>query len=609
MDKWGKSMVCIIIFLSFISTILNAQVIESEQDSVRVIQPEKQGKKKERLNFRSFFRDKTMESTPNIIGYRKLTQVPYENYEGKIIREIKVLTLDPFDYSLEGESEESINFLLKTGNCLHIKSKKNTIRNSLLFRESQPFDSLSVKESERLIRSLPYTREVAIVIQPILEQSDSVDVWVYELDRWSIVPRYSSSELRAEIGLRETNLLGLGHGFTGLYNRYKTDGDDNFSAYYFIPNILSTYIHSTLMLGTDIFKNKTRSIALERPFFSPLAQWAGGVNFTQVLRDNPAYAIDSLFELRTFNMNTQDIWAGWSFRMHKKGHKNERITRFISNVRFLNIRYSGKSIEPYDSLGIHANEQLYMATIGITKRAFRRDKFIFDYGITEDVPIGSLISFTGGYQSKNNQNRLYLGSRISYGNYFEMGYFSSSIEFGSFFNQSKPEQSAISFDMNYFSGLITISTWKFRQFVKMETTIGVNRFAYEKLSFDEFYPPSSYNNFTLLGNNNMYFTFQSQFYAPYKFLGFRFAPFFIYSIGMIGQQENMIFDNRFYSQIGAGILINNLNLVFNAFQVSIAFYPIMPNHSSRVFALNPFRTSNIGFSDFQIGKPSIIKFE
>lgn len=609
MDKWCHLVVYIATVGAFFSSELYAQIDEAEKDSVHVIQPEKQGKKKERLNFRSFFKDKTMEVTPNTIGYRKLTEMPYENYEGKIIREIKVLTLDPFDYSLEGESEESINFVLKTGNRLHIQSREKTIRNFLLFNEKEAFDSLLVKESERLIRSQSYTREVAIVIQPIPGQSDSVDVMVYELDRWSIMPRYSTSELKTEWGLRETNLVGTGHEFSAIYNRYKADGDDNFSAFYFIPNLHNTYINSTLKFGTDAFKNKTRSVAFERPFFSPLTQWAGGVNFTQISRDDPTYANDSLFELRTFKMNTQDFWAGHSFRVHKKGHKNERITRLITNVRFLNNRYPEKSIEPYDSLGIHTNEQFYMTTIGITKRNFRRGKFIFDYGITEDVPIGSLISITGGHQTKNNQGRLYLGSRVSYGNYFEIGYFSTNLEVGSFFNQTKREQAAVSFDMNYFTGLIPLGNWKFRQFVKMETTIGVNRFAYEKLSFGEFYSPSSYNNFTLLGTNNLYFTLQSQFYTPYELLGFRFAPFFVYSIGMIGQQENQLFDNRFYSKLGVGILINNLNLVFNTFQVSLAFYPVMPDNNINVFGFNPFRTNNIGFGDFEIGKPSVIEFE
>lgn len=609
MGKWSKWMVCMAIILSCISNTFHAQIVESKQDSTQVIQAEKQGEKKKGLIFSGFLRDKKMQDTSKTIGHRKLTQKPYKNYEDKIIREIKVTTLDPFDYTLAGENKDSVNFILRTGNTLHIKSREKMIRNFLLFKENEPFDSLSAQESERLIRSQTYTREVAIVIQPISGQSDSVDVLVYELDRWSTMPHFSSSELRREGGLRENNVLGLGHEFSGIYNRYKADGDDNFTASYFIPNIHNTYINSTLEFGTDEFKNKTRSVAFERPYFSPLTKWAGGVEFTRISRDDPTYANDSLFELSTFKMNKQDFWVGKSFRVHRKGHKNERITRLITNARFLNIQYPEKSAEPFDSLGIHTNEQFYMTTIGITKRQFRRGKYIFDYGVTEDVPIGSLISFTGGYQNKNNQGRLYLGSRLSYGNYFEIGYFSTNLELGSFFNDSKREQAAISFDLNYFTSLIMLGNWKFRQFVKMESTFGVDRFAYEKLSFREFYAPSSYNDFTLLGTNNMYFTFQSQFYAPYNLLGFRFAPFFTYSIGMIGQQENKIFDNRFYSQIGVGVLINNLNLVFNTFQLSIAFYPVLPNSNTNVFGLNPLRTSNIGFSDFQVGRPSVVEFE
>ncbi len=84
---------------------------------------------------------------------RKLVQKPYSSFEGKIIRNIKITTLDPFGYSIGDTIVASQNFLSRTGNRFHIKTRQSTIRNLLLIHENQIFDSLLVKESERLVRS------------------------------------------------------------------------------------------------------------------------------------------------------------------------------------------------------------------------------------------------------------------------------------------------------------------------------------------------------------------------------------------------------------------------------------------------------------------------
>jgi hypothetical protein len=601
----------LMIFVLFLHNVsVFAQVIVAEKDSVRVIEPTeyKDGLKKGRLNFRSFSRDRSQQATPFIKGYRKLIQKPYDDYNGKIIRNITIKTLDPFDYSISGESEERINIFLRAGNSLHIQTRESVIRGFLLFYENEPFDSLLVKESERLIRRQSYTRDAAFVVKPIDNENDSVDILIYELDRWSIAPALAWSKERFEIGLIEKNLLGLGHASLNTFSRYSEQGDLNFYSEYFVPNISNTYINAEVKYGADEFKNFTRSISFERPFFSPVAKWAGGINFTEQKRSNPKFANDTLFELSTYRLHSQNFWAGRSFRIHRKGHANERVTRLIGAVRFYNLNYVEKSFESFDTLGLFSNEELSLATIGISKRNYLRDKFIFEYGITEDVPIGGAISFTGGYQFRNALSRYYVGTRLSFGGYFRLGYLGANLEYGTFFRQTRAEQGALAFNVNYFSGLVEFGKWKFRQFLKTQITIGLSRNANEQLTLNDFYVPSAYTSFTLAGKSRVLLTFQSQFYAPYRIVGFRIAPFFIYSVGMVGQQQSTFFDNPFYSQFGLGFLVNNLNLVFNTFQVSIAFYPLMPDNTRNVFGVNPFKSTDFGFEGFDIGMPTPVGF-
>jgi len=78
---------------------------------------------------------------------------------------------------------------------------------------------------------------------------------------------------------------------------------------------------------------------------------------------------------------------------------------------------------------------------------------------------------------------------------------------------------------------------------------------------------------------------------------------------MLGDSSSGTGISKLYSQIGLGLLIKNENLVLNAFQISIAFYPSIPGKDHNVLKTNSFRTNDLGFRDFEIGKPGIVTFQ
>jgi hypothetical protein len=121
-------------------------------------------------------------------GYRKLIQKPYSTFEGKIVRNIEIITLDPFGFSATDTTATRQTVLTKAGNSMHIKTQLITIRNLLLIHKNQPFNSFLVKESERLIRSQKYVHEVYFYVIATGKKSDSVDIFIRELDKWSIIP-------------------------------------------------------------------------------------------------------------------------------------------------------------------------------------------------------------------------------------------------------------------------------------------------------------------------------------------------------------------------------------------------------------------------------------
>jgi hypothetical protein len=259
-------------------------------------------------------------------------------------------------------------------------------------------------------------------------------------------------------------------------------------------------------------------------------------------------------------------------------------------------------------LQIYSNEDFYLAGIGISTRKYVQDTYIFKYGTIEDVPVGKVIELTGGYQLRNSSWRPYLGMRFSFGNYNEWGYLSTNIEYGTFFRSSHAEQSVINFGLNYFTGLFEIGKWRFRQFVKPQVTIGINRFSYDTLTLNYGRGIIGFNSVGLVGTNRLLFTLQTQSYAPWNLIGFHFGPFLVYSAGMLGDAISGFKNRTLYSQIGFGVLIKNENLVFGTFQVSLSFFPMIPGNGQNIFKMNSFSSNDFGFRDFEIGEPSQVLY-
>jgi hypothetical protein len=541
-------------------------------------------------------------------GYKELTQKPYRAFEGKIVRHIVIETLDPFSYSIADTINVSSSLLSKTGNKFHIKTRKTTIKNLLLIKQNQSFDSLLVEESERLVRSQQYITDVSFFTKATALNSDSVDIYILVLDNWSIIPSGSLNATRMGLTLNDKNFLGFGHDFKNSYTWHHQTNDHAFNFRYFVPNIRNTFINSTIYYGTDEFGNSVRSFAVDRPFFSPFAKWAAGVNLSHHYKNDFWYLNNLVLAYHNIRFYSQDYWAGNAIQIFKGNTEQKRTTNLVSAVRFLQVRYQEKPNQEIDSLRQFANEDFIMASVGVTTRKYIRDKYIFMFGVTEDVPIGKAYSVTGGYQKRDQTNRFYLSARFSYGQYYSWGYLSSNLEYGTFLNSMNSEQAVINAGLTYFTGLIEIGKWKFRQFVKPEVTIGINRFLYDSLTLNKGYGMDGFNSTTLSGNSRMLFTFQTQSYAPWNFIGFRFGPFLSYSIGMLGDINSGFTDSKVFSHIGIGILIKNANLIINTFQLSISYYPTIPGVGYNVIKFNSLKSTNLGFRDFKVGKPAIISY-
>ncbi len=315
-----------------------------------------------------------------------------QNYEGKIIRNINIVTLDPFGYSITDTAAKPKNWGERTGNRLHLKTKKIAIYNLLLFKRNSVYDTYKVQESERLIRAQRYVTAVRITNELASPASDSVDVTIRVLDSWSTIPRFSISSSRVSVGFKEKDFFGSGQQLEYRFTNRFDDGANGNDITYTVPNIKNTYISTILHYNMDLDNNYTKSIDIERDFYSPLTKWAGGVFVGQNFRKDTLQAPDQSFAFQTFKNNFQDVWVGKATKVYEDD--NEAITNLITSARFLNLDYTESPDSLYDPTHFYSDEKLLLMGVGLNRRKFIKDSYIFRNGQIEDVPIGRIYGVT-----------------------------------------------------------------------------------------------------------------------------------------------------------------------------------------------------------------------
>ncbi|MFO7672853.1 MAG: hypothetical protein R6V74_04015 [Lutibacter sp.] len=558
---------------------------------------------------------------------KKLKKKSRKNFEGKIIRDINIQTLDPFGFSISDTTKKARNWIEKSGNSLHITTRKLAIKNLLLFRKNKPLDTLLVSESERLIRLQKYVRDVNITLELATQNSDSIDVFIRVLDTWSSIPKGSVSSSKTSLGLQERNFLGTGHEFYNRFSKRFDDGKNAYSMKYEIPNIKNSFIKTTAIYHTELNDHYGKSLNVERTFYSPFTRWAGGVYIDEQFRIDSLQNSQLQYSNQNLKYRSQDLWGGISIPIFKDKITRHSANNLVYSARLLNVQFKESPTFEYDSINFYSGETFYLTGIGISSRQFVEDQYLYNYGIIENVPVGRIFGITGGYQLKNNQKRLYLGARASFGNYHNWGYLSTNFEYGTFFNDSKTEQSAFSFQVNYFTNLVELGKkWKMRQFIKPQIIIGNNRLnsVGDYLALNENVPfqgtygaglrgdnGAGINGFdsAIFGTKKIVLSLQTQLYSPWNIIGFRINPFFNYTAAMLGNENIGFTKSRLFSSIGIGVLINNDYLVFNSFQFSVSFYPNIPGQGDNIFKTNSFGTTDFGLQDFDFGKPRTVIYK
>ncbi len=534
---------------------------------------------------------------------------PNLKFKGKIIRKITIVVLDPFGYYVNDTSKKNANLLQKLGNKYHVTTHRRIIRNLLLFKPNDTLDLIKISESERLIRGIGYVNDARIYIEKDNSpNSDSVDVKVVAQDRWALDAPVSGGTTGGHVTLRDRNIFGSGQRFE-QYVSYNLDRDYEFTGRHTIANISNTFISSTIFytLTQDITQT---GISLDRPFYSGLAKWAGGISGTKTWTTfKYVDTIEKVTKWFPLEYYSTDIWIGRNINTNTGKHINRRLNNIVLAYRYAETHYQQRPSFAIDTNKYTANTSLYISSVGFSLSKYYKDQYIFRFGANEDIPEGLIVRFLYGVLYKEqNDIRYYSGFDISRGKHFDkLGYFSVGGAYGALFN-SAANSSTINLGLTYFTDLLRSKKWYYRQFIYLKYVNGIHKPSYEKITLrpEELY---GLNNGTILGSSKLLLNLEGVTYAPYNIIGFRFAPLVLLGFGMLKTDDVRLFTGHVYQSYAIGLLMRNENLLSSSLQITFGLYPYLPDDNKHFSKLNPVTSFTVKFNSFSFTKPSMVSYE
>lgn len=544
------------------------------------------------------------------------TQNAYLKYKGKIVRNITIVSLDPFGYSVNDTTEKNLGKLQSVANKYHIDTRKHVIRNLLLFKPDKELDPLEISESERVLRSSPYVNDARIYIRTLSgkkKMSDSVDVVVVVQDKWTTILGSSFDMSLPNIVLIERNIFGLGHQFEENFQWDPVKSHLGTSGKYSIFNIRNSFITSTAYYSS--LKDFSQvGVSLDRPFYSPLARWAGGVtishtNDTYIYYPDPETQDNEL--KYPLNYDIQDLWFAKNIPLTEKKSSSidKRSKSFTAGVRYYHKDIVTRPSFDIDTSRINRSQYMYLANAGFTQRKFYRDRYLYRFGANEDIPEGFLTEATQGiFQREFSSLWYYSGLRIASGKRYDMGYFAAGIGYGTFYNKTFTGLGVLNADAFYFSNLIKGGRWFFREFTRFQFVHGIDRESYEKININgiQMY---GFSSPVLAAQSKLILNLEFVMYAPYELIGFKFAPVLLCGLAKLGNGMGDLMSGRTYQSYALGVLIRNEHLVTNTFEISIGLYPFVPGEGSFLTRFNPISSYTIRARDYVVAKPDLIPYQ
>jgi len=517
---------------------------------------------------------------------------PFEKHNGKVIDSIIIKQLQVFGPSLTDTSYQNEFWYKEFGNFVHFPTNKSIIRENLLFSERDSIDPALLADNERILRSLRFIKDARIVVEEVPGKPGKVHLTVLTQDLWSKGFNVDLNSINAgQIELWDNNIFGIGHKLQGniIFDYLKT-GNPGIETFYNISNFQGTFIKSNFYY-LNSFDTKRYGFEVQRDLFSYKTRYIGGLRVFKTETKENIQRKDTVLADVSLDFVNHDFWLGHSFSLSSENPMFKKRTRLVLAGRYIRNRFfDGPYVNERYNYAYH-NNHTFLGSISFSRENFYESELIYDYGKTEDIPVGDLFTYTFGWEADEFFKRFYSGVRVKHGHFFDnFGYLSSSIGVGGFLYEQQIEQGVIDYQAKYISRLWHLSNLRIRQFFDIHYKRGIERFPEERLRFDRVVDMRGFDNQSLYGNKKLVLRSETVAFSGMYYYGFRFAFFGFFDCGFIGSANKFILNNQLQPGFGIGMRMRNENLVFKTFQIRLSFYPTLSNGDNFLFYISGERS-------------------
>jgi hypothetical protein len=389
----------------------------------------------------------------------------------------------------------------------------------------------------------------------------------------------SNFSSRANAAIANRDIFGLGIELrAGTFINSQKERLMGYEAMLRLPNIGRSFV-SIQADYLDRYEDQRFGFAIRKDFYAPTTKYAGHLSLynarTPVRYFDYSHESPAIIPV-TIRYHQLDAWIGRSFLINKKSFNEQRrnatVTLGAQSIHF--IDRPEQSEELYYRF---QNRTICLASFTYSQQAFYKTNMIYNFGRTEDIPYGYMLSVVSGKEINQMYHRPYLGANFSSGYFIPgFGYLSNAISCGTFFRNGK-EQGVIDLEMNYFSSLYVIGNYRHRTFFNGKYTQQLYNWLYDMLVIDGEQGIPGFRADSVQGRQRFNLSVEQNLFTPWILYGFRFVLYGFAHFSWLGEYGT---SSTLYSSFGGGVRIRNNRLIFNTLQIQIAYFPNIPKNSS-----------------------------
>ena len=532
------------------------------------------------------------------------SEYKFQPYAGKRILSIRIKRLDVFGSSVNDTTRVKISWHEKVLNSVHFNTRETTIRQSLLFKEGDSIDPYVLADSERLLRYLDFIMDAQIVVIPDNVNTESASILVIVKDQWSLV---LSGNLKKENGFKlnmtEGNIFGMGHQISSSITNIPHT-TPRFGMSYSVQNIQGSFITGKLnyLKVPDI---KKMGLEFSRELVSPVLKYSGGLELSgtsTIIKDSLPFFTDNAY-------NLIGLWVGRT--IHFKPMKNDIDHRrsLVISGRLRMVQFTTHPDITDSTWYRYHDMSHYLGNITFIQHRYYLTNLLYDYGRTENIPYGFLANLTSGIVDDHIRPRWYVSTTLAAGNRIErLGYGAGKLSLSGCPGSGTIELGILKLQTLYFTDILHVGYFRFRQFLKTEYTTGIHRFSDDSIDFtvEESIRGVGYNH-KVTGKQRLLLSLDTVALTPWKAYGFTFTLFSFADVDIIGSSHKNIFSQNYYSGLGLGVRIHSETFGIKTVQVQFAWYPNLPS-DHKAYDFTSSAGNRILPIDFIRSRPEIIDY-